>query len=122
MAPFPGAETGAGGRIRDTHATGIGSLVGAATAGYCVGNLQVPFSLQQYEKEIPCVMCKLNFWLLVYWRILDGHNVIFQRVSRRSREYFCFKFAQSFTPFVNLPNKCVIHSVISLVASCSFNH
>jgi phosphoribosylformylglycinamidine (FGAM) synthase-like enzyme len=76
VAPFPGAETGAGGRIRDTHATGIGSLVGAATAGYCVGNLQVPCSLQQYEKEIPCVMCKLNSWLLVYWRILDGRNVI----------------------------------------------
>jgi len=43
VAPFPGAETGAGGRIRDTHATGIGSLIGAATAGYCVGNLQVCF-------------------------------------------------------------------------------
>ncbi|KAL6785042.1 hypothetical protein ACKKBG_A02200 [Auxenochlorella protothecoides x Auxenochlorella symbiontica] len=39
VAPYPGAETGAGGRIRDTHATGIGSLMGAATAGYCVGNL-----------------------------------------------------------------------------------
>lgn len=39
VAPFPGAETGAGGRIRDTHATGIGSIVVASTAGYCVGNL-----------------------------------------------------------------------------------
>ena len=34
-----GAETGAGGRMRDTHATGIGSIMGAGTAGYCVGNL-----------------------------------------------------------------------------------
>ena len=34
VAPVPGAETGAGGRIRDTHATGIGSYIGAATAGY----------------------------------------------------------------------------------------
>lgn len=34
VAPYPGAETGAGGRIRDTHATGRGSLVVAATAGY----------------------------------------------------------------------------------------
>lgn len=41
VAPFPGAETGVGGRIRDTHATGIGSLVVAGTAGYCVGNLQL---------------------------------------------------------------------------------
>ena len=39
VAPFPGAETGAGGRIRDTHATGRGSIVVASTAGYCVGNL-----------------------------------------------------------------------------------
>lgn len=36
-----GAETGAGGRIRDTHATGTGSIMGAGTAGYCVGNLQL---------------------------------------------------------------------------------
>jgi hypothetical protein len=41
VAPYPGAETGAGGRIRDTHATGIGSIMGAATAGYCVGNLHM---------------------------------------------------------------------------------
>jgi hypothetical protein len=27
VAPFPGAETGTGGRIRDGHATGTGSLV-----------------------------------------------------------------------------------------------
>ena len=39
VAPFPGAETGAGGRMRDTHATGVGSLLGAGTAGYCVGAL-----------------------------------------------------------------------------------
>ena len=39
VAPFPGAETGTGGRIRDVHATGKGSLVIAGTAGYCVGNL-----------------------------------------------------------------------------------
>jgi phosphoribosylformylglycinamidine synthase len=42
VAPFPGAETGTGGRIRDTHATGRGSLVVAGTAAYCVGNLQIP--------------------------------------------------------------------------------
>ncbi|PNH02126.1 putative phosphoribosylformylglycinamidine synthase, chloroplastic/mitochondrial [Tetrabaena socialis] len=41
VAPFPGAETGAGGRMRDTHATGTGSMMGAGTAGYCVGNLRL---------------------------------------------------------------------------------
>ncbi|RMG70195.1 MAG: phosphoribosylformylglycinamidine synthase, partial [Nitrospirae bacterium] len=42
VAPFPGAETGTGGRIRDVHATGRGSLVVAGTAAYCVGNLHIP--------------------------------------------------------------------------------
>ncbi|MCK4355098.1 phosphoribosylformylglycinamidine synthase [Candidatus Parcubacteria bacterium] len=42
VAPFPGAETGTGGRIRDGQATGKGSLIVAGTAGYCVGNLNIP--------------------------------------------------------------------------------
>ena len=42
VAPFPGAETGTGGRIRDVQATGRGALVIAGTAGYCVGNLNLP--------------------------------------------------------------------------------
>jgi phosphoribosylformylglycinamidine synthase len=42
VAPFPGAETGTGGRIRDVHATGRGALVVAGTAAYCVGNLRMP--------------------------------------------------------------------------------
>ena len=45
VAPFPGAETGIGGRIRDIHATGRGALTIAGTAAYCVGNLHIP----QYE-------------------------------------------------------------------------
>ncbi|KAF6151385.1 hypothetical protein GIB67_012245 [Kingdonia uniflora] len=49
VAPYPGAETGAGGRIRDTHATGRGSFVGASTAGYCVGNLQIEGSYAPWE-------------------------------------------------------------------------
>ncbi|PQP95816.1 hypothetical protein Pyn_11703 [Prunus yedoensis var. nudiflora] len=48
-APYPGAETGAGGRIRDTHATGRGSYVVAATAGYCVGNLNMEGSYAPWE-------------------------------------------------------------------------
>ena len=42
VAPFPGAETGTGGRIRDGQATGRGSLVVASTVAYCVGNLNIP--------------------------------------------------------------------------------
>ena len=36
VAPFPGAETGTGGRIRDVQATGTGAKVTASTVGYWV--------------------------------------------------------------------------------------
>ncbi len=41
VAPFPGAETGTGGRIRDVQGTGKGGFVIAGTAGYCVGDLNI---------------------------------------------------------------------------------
>lgn len=41
-APFRGAETGAGGRIRDTRAVGRGALAHVGFAGYCAGNLHLP--------------------------------------------------------------------------------
>ena len=39
IAPYPGAATGSGGRIRDNCAGGRGSLTGMGMAGYCVGDL-----------------------------------------------------------------------------------
>jgi len=42
VAPFPGATTGTGGRIRDVQATGRGAHVIAGTAGYSFGNLHIP--------------------------------------------------------------------------------
>jgi len=42
VAPFPGATTGAGGRMRDVQSTGRGAHVIAGTAGYCFGNLHIP--------------------------------------------------------------------------------
>ncbi len=50
VAPRPGAETGSGGRIRDNQATGRGAHVVAGTAGYCVGNLQIPEYQLAWEK------------------------------------------------------------------------
>ncbi|KAK3028332.1 hypothetical protein RJ639_037794 [Escallonia herrerae] len=49
VSPCPGAETGVGGRIRDTHATGRGSFVVASTAGYRVGNLNMKGSYALWE-------------------------------------------------------------------------
>lgn len=42
VAPFSGAETGSGGRIRDNSAVGRGGVVGIGVAGYFVGNLFIP--------------------------------------------------------------------------------
>lgn len=42
VAPFPGAETGTGGRIRDVQCVGRGARVVAGTSAYCVGQLNVP--------------------------------------------------------------------------------
>ena len=54
VAPFPGAETGTGGRIRDVHATGSGALVVAGTAGYGVGSLCLPdFPIPGEDSSFP---------------------------------------------------------------------
>ena len=42
IAPFPGAETGTGGRIRDVQATGRGAFVVAGVSAYCMGRLCIP--------------------------------------------------------------------------------
>jgi len=42
VAPFPGAETGTGGRLRDVMATGRGAYPVAGVSSYCVGNLRIP--------------------------------------------------------------------------------
>ena len=42
VAPFPGAETGTGGRLRDVMATGRGAYPIAGVSSYCVGNLLIP--------------------------------------------------------------------------------
>ena len=54
VAPFPGAETGTGGRIRDVQGTGRGGLVMAGTAGYCVANLHIPDYPLEWENSYAC--------------------------------------------------------------------
>lgn len=54
VAPFPGAETGTGGRIRDVQGTGRGGFVVAGTAGYCVANLHIPGYELPWEEKYNC--------------------------------------------------------------------
>ncbi|KAH8404357.1 hypothetical protein KR222_004912 [Zaprionus bogoriensis] len=49
VAPFSGATTGTGGRLRDVQGVGRGGLPIAGTAGYCVGALNIPGYKLPYE-------------------------------------------------------------------------
>ncbi|XP_020810796.1 phosphoribosylformylglycinamidine synthase [Drosophila serrata] len=49
VAPFSGATTGTGGRLRDVQGVGRGGVPIAGTAGYCVGALHIPGYEQPYE-------------------------------------------------------------------------
>uniref|UniRef100_W5MXD2 Phosphoribosylformylglycinamidine synthase n=1 Tax=Lepisosteus oculatus TaxID=7918 RepID=W5MXD2_LEPOC len=51
VAPFSGATTGTGGRIRDVQSTGRGAHIIAGTAGYCFGNLHLPGYALPWEEE-----------------------------------------------------------------------
>ena len=51
VAPYPGAATGAGGRIRDNQAVGQGGLVCAGGAGYCTGDLHIPGYPLPWEQD-----------------------------------------------------------------------
>ncbi len=51
VAPFPGAETGTGGRLRDVQATGRGAHTLAGVCGYCVGDLHIPNCPLPWERE-----------------------------------------------------------------------
>lgn len=51
VAPFPGAETGTGGRLRDVQATGRGAHTLAGICGYCVGNLHIPGHPMPWEGD-----------------------------------------------------------------------
>ncbi|XP_078050163.1 phosphoribosylformylglycinamidine synthase [Augochlora pura] len=54
VAPFSGATTGTGGRLRDIQGIGRGGNYIAGTAGYSVGNLHIPgYDLPWEEKDVP---------------------------------------------------------------------
>ncbi|GCB82583.1 hypothetical protein scyTo_0022029, partial [Scyliorhinus torazame] len=51
VAPFSGATTGTGGRIRDIQCTGRGAHAIAGIVGYCFGNLLCPEYPQPWEDQ-----------------------------------------------------------------------
>eukprot|EP01038_Epipyxis_sp_PR26KG_P014309 gene14309-19193_t len=63
VAPFPGAETGTGGRLRDVQATGRGAYSLAGISAYCVGNLNIPGNPLPWEPEISSTLYPSNLAL-----------------------------------------------------------
>ena len=51
IAPYPGAATGTGGRIRDNQSVGRGGIVVASGVGYSVGNLHIPGYERPWEND-----------------------------------------------------------------------
>ena len=72
VAPFPGAETGTGGRIRDVQATGKGGLVVAGSAAYCVANLLIPEYDLPWEDKKSTYLSNLASPLMIEIRASDG--------------------------------------------------
>jgi phosphoribosylformylglycinamidine synthase len=72
VAPFPGAETGTGGRIRDVQATGRGGLVVAGTAAYCVANLLISGYDLPWEDKHSVYLSSLASPLTIEIKASDG--------------------------------------------------
>jgi phosphoribosylformylglycinamidine synthase len=53
VAPFPGAQTGVGGRIRDIQAVGRGGVTLGGLAGYAVGDLSTGASARKGQSTRP---------------------------------------------------------------------
>ncbi len=51
IAPYPGAATGTGGRIRDNQAVGRGGIVRASDFGVCTGNYHIPGYPMPWEQN-----------------------------------------------------------------------
>jgi phosphoribosylformylglycinamidine synthase len=72
VAPFPGAETGTGGRIRDVQATGRGGLVVAGTAAYCVAHLLIPGYDLPWEDKRAIYLSNLASPVMIEIKASDG--------------------------------------------------
>ncbi|MFH1354277.1 MAG: phosphoribosylformylglycinamidine synthase [bacterium] len=72
FAPYPGAETGTGGRIRDNNAVARGGLVGVGGAAYCTGNLCIPDYDLPWERDSWQLPVNMASPLQIMIRASDG--------------------------------------------------
>lgn len=94
IAPFPGAATGTGGRIRDVQAIGRGGQFVAGTAGYAVGCLGLD--------SLKCIESPLNTeeYLHQGWKILkeasDGASDYGNKIGEPLILGWCRSFGSDF--------------------------
>jgi phosphoribosylformylglycinamidine synthase len=94
VAPFPGAETGTGGRIRDIQATGRGGLVVAGTVGYCVANLLIPGYDLPWENKDSVYPSNLARPLQIEIRASDGASDYGNKIGESVIQGFTRSFDQ----------------------------
>jgi phosphoribosylformylglycinamidine synthase len=91
IAPFEGAATGTGGRIRDTQAIGRGGVFVAGTAGYCVGNFD-----GGHELQVDPTMYELHSPIDILLRASDGASDYGNKIGEPVIQGFCRSYGGGF--------------------------
>jgi phosphoribosylformylglycinamidine synthase len=94
IAPFEGAATGTGGRIRDTQAIGRGGVFVAGTAGYCVGAFE-----GGYELRVDPARYELHSPIDILLRASDGASDYGNKIGEPVVQGFCRSFGGNLNGF-----------------------
>jgi phosphoribosylformylglycinamidine synthase len=93
VAPFAGAETGTGGRLRDVQATGRGAHTLAGVSAYCVGNLHIPGNPFPWEEDV-CYSSSLATPLEIIIEASNGASDYGNKYGEPVVSGFCRTFGQ----------------------------
>lgn len=75
VAPFSGATTGTGGRIRDVQGVGRGGHTVAGTAGYSVGNLHIPGIIVKQFRDLITKGATLEKLFVIFTDLMNEHFI-----------------------------------------------
>lgn len=94
VAPFSGAETGTGGRLRDVQATGRGAHTVAGISAYCVGNLHIPERPMPWENQTDAYAANLATPLEIIVEASNGASDYGNKYGEPVVGGFCRSFGQ----------------------------
>ena len=106
ICPFPGAETGVGGRIRDTLSCGKGGDIIAGTAGYCVGDIlhQLYLDTQYLENDYYTNLIH-NKPLRILIEASNGASDYGNKIGEPIIQGFCRSYRGDFIDYNNDKNR-----------------